>query len=64
MGGKEGELIQLTVEAQDRSPKFPRKASAVFLLHLLDGQEPLEFLPMPKTVYISSAKPVGATVFR
>ncbi|KAI6180943.1 DE-cadherin [Aphelenchoides besseyi] len=60
-----GDLIQLVIEAHDQSGDFPRKSETVVLLHLLDdGTEPLEFLPLPKTVYISTAKPLGSAIFK
>ncbi|KAI6220826.1 Cadherin domain containing protein [Aphelenchoides fujianensis] len=60
-----GDLIQLVVEAHDQSGDFPRKSETVVLLHLLDDEtEPLEFLPLPKTVYISTAKPLGSAIFK
>ncbi|CAD5228721.1 unnamed protein product [Bursaphelenchus xylophilus] len=60
----DGDLIQLTVEAHDSAPKFPRKTPSIFMIHLVESEEPLAFLPMPKTVYISSSKPVGSNIFK
>ncbi|CAD5221231.1 unnamed protein product [Bursaphelenchus okinawaensis] len=60
----DGELIQLTVEAHDSAPKFPRKTPTIFMIHLIESEEPVQFMPMPKTVYISSSKPVGSTIFK
>lgn len=64
-GEASGQLIQLLVEVHDSSPTFSRKSDTVVLLHLLgEKEERLEFLPLPKIVYISSSKPLGSTIFK
>uniref|UniRef100_A0A7E4ZZJ3 Cadherin n=1 Tax=Panagrellus redivivus TaxID=6233 RepID=A0A7E4ZZJ3_PANRE len=59
----EGPLIQFVVEAHDQSVVFPRKAETVVMLRFKEQHRArIEFVPLPKTVFISSEKAVGSDI--
>uniref|UniRef100_A0A7I4YRT8 Cadherin domain-containing protein n=1 Tax=Haemonchus contortus TaxID=6289 RepID=A0A7I4YRT8_HAECO len=55
--------FDLVVIAEDQSPVFKRKASAVLHIEIV-GDTSLRFLPLPSTIYISTEKAVGSVVLR
>uniref|UniRef100_A0AC34QCU7 Cadherin domain-containing protein n=2 Tax=Panagrolaimus sp. JU765 TaxID=591449 RepID=A0AC34QCU7_9BILA len=62
-GETDGPLIQLVVEAHDQSFEFPRKAETVVMIRFQEMKSPkLEFVPLPKTVFISNEKQVGSEI--
>ena len=59
----DGPLIQLVVEARDQSAEFPRKAETVVMIRFQELKAPkLEFVPLPKTVFISNEKSIGSEI--
>uniref|UniRef100_A0A0K0EV61 DE-cadherin (inferred by orthology to a D. melanogaster protein) n=1 Tax=Strongyloides venezuelensis TaxID=75913 RepID=A0A0K0EV61_STRVS len=61
----DGPVIQIVVEAIDQSSIFKRKSQTVVVIHIVSNQtDYLEFVPLPKIVYISSEKSLGSPIIR
>uniref|UniRef100_A0AC35TXY0 Cadherin domain-containing protein n=1 Tax=Rhabditophanes sp. KR3021 TaxID=114890 RepID=A0AC35TXY0_9BILA len=59
----DGPIMQITVEAVDQSPVFKRKSQTVVVLHIVSNEtDKLEFVPLPKIVFISSDKAPGSSI--
>uniref|UniRef100_A0A0N5A3B1 Cadherin domain-containing protein n=1 Tax=Parastrongyloides trichosuri TaxID=131310 RepID=A0A0N5A3B1_PARTI len=61
----DGPIMQIIVEAIDQSSIFKRKSQTVVVIHIVSNQtDKLEFVPLPKIVYISSEKSLGSPIIR
>ncbi|CEF71500.1 DE-cadherin [Strongyloides ratti] len=61
----DGPIMQIIVEALDQSSIFKRKSQTVVVIHIVSNQtDYLEFVPLPKIVYISSEKSLGSPIIR
>lgn len=61
----DGPIMQIIVEAVDQSSIFKRKSQTVVVIHIVSNQtDYLEFVPLPKIVYISSEKSLGSPIIR
>lgn len=60
--------IQLIVEAIDQSQTFKRKSQTVVVIQLklkeMQKLNEIEFIPLPKSIFISSAKSIGSTILK
>lgn len=60
--------IQLIVEAVDCSQTFTRKTQTVVVIQLKPLKHrklsEIEFIPLPKVIFISSAKSVGSGILK